>query len=207
MKWGLALALLLLEGGCPLRPPHLGEPVPTLPDGEAERSYQAVLERSSARAELYSGLDTQAFVATTLQSPIFREARARRESAFRNETLTELDARLTREREEAAAFHEFFLGVFIEDSDFDDLDRKNSVWRLAMVTPAGEVLPVSVKRMGRSNPAMRAFYPYMDRFWTAYRVRFPREVAGQATLPPDAKEVMLQVASPLGRANLVVPAP
>lgn len=201
------LAALLagsLAQGCVLRPPTVAEPAPPLPDAAAEREYAQVLERYSARAELYTLFDTRAFMATTLQAWDFREARARRLAAFRSETPTELTARLERERAEAAQAHEFFLGVHVNEARYDELDRKDSIWRIALVTPEGEVLPSSVERVGRSNLPMRALYPYMDLFWTGYRVRFPREVAGKATIPPDAGQVVLQVASTLGRANLLV---
>jgi hypothetical protein len=204
---GALLAGALLAGACVWRPPQVGDPAPAAADAAEERAYQEALERHTARAELYALFDTRAFLATTVQAPAFREARARRLAAFRSETEAELSGRLERERAEAAGAHEFFLGVHVTERRFDELDRKDSVWRVALVTPAGEVLPLSVERVGRATLPMRALYPYMGTFWTAYRVRFPREVAGAPSVPPGAAQVSLQVASPLGSATLQVPAP
>ncbi|MCI0571089.1 MAG: hypothetical protein L0Y66_10065 [Myxococcaceae bacterium] len=203
----LAALTALLCAGCAMRPPTVGEPGPTLPEAEAERVYTQLLNRYSGRAEVYARFDTRAFFATTFQSPTFREARARRLSAFRSETLTELESRLDQERREDAESHEFFLGAHVNAPQFDDLDRKGTVWRIALVTPAGSVLPLGVERIGRANLPMRALYPYMDTFWTAYRVRFPREVAGQPVIPPGTEQVTLQIASPLGQAEMAVSAP
>jgi hypothetical protein len=202
-----AALVALLASSCVMRAPTVGDPAPTLSDLSAEREYMRVLERYSARAEMYHLFDTRAFVAATLLAPTFREAKARRLAAFRSETPSELEARLEQARVEAAQAHEFFVGMHVNEPRYDDLDRANSIWRIALVTPAGEVLPTRVERVGRSSLDMRAIYPYMDPFWVGYRVRFPREVAGQPVVPPGTEQVVLQIASTLGKANLVVAAP
>lgn len=202
---GSWMVLALLVAGCSAGPPRVGAPAPRLDDARAEAAYRDILKRSSDSAELYTLFDTRGFFAATLQTPAFREARARREAAFRSETPEELGARLERERAEAAEAHTWFVGVNVPDLAHQDLDRKGGAWRVAMVTPAGEVLPLDIERVGRSSLELRALYPYLDTFWVGYRVRFPRELEGRPTIPPEAAEVALELAGVPGTTRLVVP--
>ncbi len=74
-----------------------------------------------------------------------------------------------------------------------------------LVTPAGEVEPLSIERIGRANLDMRAMYPYMGVFWVAYRVRFPKVLPdGTPVIPESATHVHLRLASTLGHAELRV---
>lgn len=122
-----------------------------------------------------------------------------RMAAFKKLTVEETEALRTKERAEAELGPEFFLGVHVNEPRFDTLDVKDGLWRVALVTPAGEALAAQVERIGRSNLDLRAFYPYLGTFWTAYRVRFP-----PGTLPADAERVVLRVSSTFARVDLDV---
>lgn len=206
MRAGWALAALL-SVACTPGPPRVGLEPPALANTDQEQAYRAVLRSVTSRSELYDAFDTNAFVAATLQTPEFRAARARREAAFREETAAELEGRLLRERTEAAAAHEWIVGLNVSDPAHQDLDRKGSTWRLAMITPSGTVLPTRIERVGRASLPLRAIYPYLDNFWVAYRVWFPREIDGRQVIPPGSAQVTLQLAGVLGNAELVVQAP
>ncbi|MEN9797503.1 MAG: hypothetical protein RL653_1199 [Pseudomonadota bacterium] len=203
-----AFALAAALPGCALVPPRVGEPPPVLADADAERAYRAVLEASSARAEIYAGLDSRAFVGMTWQSAAFREARTRREAAFGNWPAGALQAALERERAVAGSSEEFLLGVHVEDRRYDDFDRPGSAWRLVLEGPGGvEVMPSSVERVGRVGLPLRALYPYLGEFWVAYRVRFPaRDEAGRAVLQDAGRGFTVKLGSALGQAKLAFPA-
>ncbi|MCY1042953.1 hypothetical protein OV208_16655 [Corallococcus sp. bb12-1] len=201
----LAVVLLGVFGGCANAPPFIGEPAPTLDDPKAESAYLAALDRYSDRKEIYDGFDTRIFAGATLQTPTFRDARVRRRALFQTLPAAKVEALLAEEQAEAAKFHEFFLGVHVNDMRYDDFANRNSIWRLALVTPAGEVTPVEVRRIGRADLNVRAYYPYTTLFWVAYRVRFPRTFTeGQPVIPEGTEQVMLRVASSLGKAELKV---
>ncbi|CAM3620808.1 hypothetical protein G4177_25150 [Corallococcus sp. ZKHCc1 1396] len=202
-----AVVLLGVLGGCANTPPVVGEPAPTLDDPKAEAAYMAVLDRYSDRKEIYDGFDTRIFAGATLQTPAFRDARVRRRALFQSLPPAKVEALLAEEQAEAAKFHEFFMGVHVNDSRYEDFANRNSIWRLALVTPAGEVTPVEIRRIGRSDLNVRAYYPYTSLFWVGYRVRFPRTFAeGQPVIPEGTDQVMLRVASSLGNAELKVKA-
>ena len=199
----VAAVLLGVLGGCANTPPVVGEPAPTLDDPKAEAAYTAVLDRYSGRQEIYDGFDTRIFAGATLQTPAFRDARVRRRALFQTLPAVKVEALLAEEQAEAAKFHEFFLGVHVNDYRYDDFSQRNSIWRIALVTPAGEVTPMEIRRIGRVDLNVRAYYPYTSLFWIGYRVRFPLTFSsGQPVIPEGTDQVLLRVASSLGSAEL-----
>ncbi len=209
MKKHLRVAALLgaLASGCVTTPPTIGEEPPTLKDETAEKAYREVLARYSGRAEIYQGFDTRLFANATFQAPTFREARVRRRAEFQRTPAPRVEELLAEERTEAAQAHTFFLGVHANDPRYDDFDRRNTIWRLALLTQAGEARPTSIRRMGRTNLDQRAIYPYMGTFWVGYRVDFPTTFPdGTPVIPQGTERVTLRVASTLGTADLVMAA-
>jgi hypothetical protein len=206
MKMQLRLgALVMALAGCVSTPPTLGDPAPGIKDERQELGYQQVLEKYTARAELYAGFDTVMFAAATLQTQPFREARVRREASFKALTQDRVQEILTQEFAEAAKTHEFFLGVHVFNYRYEDFDRPASIWNMVMVTPAGELKPVSVERVGRADLEMRSFYPYMGTFWVGYRVRFPAtHPDGRPVITPNMERVVLRMASSLGKVEMRV---
>lgn len=203
----VAVALLGLWAGCVTTPPVVGERAPSLPDEQAEQAYQATVAKYSGRHEIYDGFDTRVFAGVTFQTPAFREARVRRRAAFQALPASRVEQLLAEERAEAARVHEFFLGVHFNDFRYADFDRKYSIWRLALVTPAGEVTPTRVVRVGRADFEMRAYYPYTDTYWVGWRVQFPTTLPdGQPVIPPGTGQVTFRMASSLGKADLVMSA-
>ncbi|MBF5045575.1 hypothetical protein FGE12_24415 [Aggregicoccus sp. 17bor-14] len=204
----LALALLALAA-CAKVPPIVGDPAPTLRDLDAERAYTKVLERYSARGEIYALFDTRAFAGATFQAPAYREARVRRQAAFELLPPEKVQALLANEQAQAAAAHEFFFAAHVNDPRMDDFDKGTgkSVWRLTLLTPAGEVTPIQIRRIGRANLPMRAYYPYAGDFWVGYWLRFPRQFSnGTPVIPEGTGKVTLRVASTLGQLELQVDA-
>ncbi|MFN0064020.1 MAG: hypothetical protein ACKVPX_16045 [Myxococcaceae bacterium] len=192
--------------GCaPLnRPPVVGEAPPRVADGASERAYRETLDRFTAHSQVYATFDTRVFAAATFQAPAFREARARRWGEFRHAPASDVEATLERERAEAKQFHEFFLGAHFNDYRWEDLDKPTSIWRVALVLPEGEVTPVEIERLGRASWELRAYYPYLDSFWHAYRIRFPvNDASGAPLMPEDVKTVKLRLASSVGRAEFL----
>lgn len=200
MRWlALALVLTACKGG----PPTIGDPPPELKDTGAEKAYREVLKKYSAEAQVYSGLDTQLFAGATFQTWPFREARVKRLAQFKEMTRTEVDAILAAEKAEFDQFHVFTFGAWTQEPKFDDFDRKDSIWRMALIAEGVEVLPLEVSRVRRVNLDTRAIYPYMGQFWVEYRAKFPKtRPDGTPVLAPGTREVVLQVASTLGKAEL-----
>ena len=200
-----ALVLALAAAGCAGAPPAIGEPGAELPDPKAEAQYQAALRKVTQHREVYSGIDTQLFTAATYQSADFREARVRRQAAFQTWPEPKLDDAILRERADAAQVHEVVFGVSIVDRRFDDFDSKSSIWRLSLSTDQGEVTPVQIRRVGRANQDLRAYYPYLGDFWTMYTARFPISVGGRPLVGPDTKALIFRMSSTLGQVEMTFP--
>jgi hypothetical protein len=201
-------ALLLAVGasGCAAGPPAIGDPGAQVPDRSAEASYQAALSRVTEHREVYRDIDTQLFTAATYQSVDFREARTRRQAMFQTWPEPKIDAALARERADAAQVHEFVFGVSIVDRRFDDFDSRNSIWRLSLVTDQGEVTPLAIRRVGRANQDLRAYYPYLGDFWTMYTVRFPLTTAtGAPLVGPTTRALLFRMSSTLGQVEMAFP--
>ncbi len=194
----LALILLAATACTSARIPRIGEAGPTVKDPAAEKAYQELFERYSDREAVYDGLDTRVFFAGTSQAPAFVEARAKREAEFKALPQSEADALLKTEMESAATGTEFVVGVHANESKWDDFDKSTSIWRFTLNAGGTDYAPVEVRRIGRSTLNLRGLYPYLDTFWVAYRVRFPKAVASGT--------VQLRVASALGKATMEFPA-
>jgi hypothetical protein len=187
--------------------PRVGEAGPTVPVASAEKEYERTLERYTDHEEIYDLFNTRLFTAITYQSWPFREARVQRLAIFQVQPKELVERNLAAERAAFESFHEFFFGVHAASYRFDDFDRRNSIWRIALVTEAGETTPISVERIGRSDLNLRAIYPYLDEFWVAYRIRFARITpTGAPVIPPGSGRFMLRLASTLGRAEFHFPA-
>jgi hypothetical protein len=187
--------MLLLASCASGRIPRVGEAPPMARDDASEHSYQEILNRFTDHKGIYDGLDTRLFVAATWQSPRFIEARVRRLGEFQEQPESEVNRRVLEEREKFKGRTEFFFGIHANDPKFDDFDRKNTIWRIALVVGDKEIVPTEIKRVGRSTMDMRATYPYMDVFWVAYAVRF------DGVMEPN-QTAKLKVASTLGQAEL-----
>ncbi|MGC4116441.1 MAG: hypothetical protein QM765_18065 [Myxococcales bacterium] len=200
-----ACTLALALGGCPsmMRPPRAGSEAPKLSDREAEKRYQDVLGQWTRRAEIYDGLDSQAFLAATFQPLVFREARVERVAAFGSLPKADAEAMLAQERQKHAAGLDFVLGLYANEKRFDDLANPDSVWKLALATEAGEEAPLSIVKLDAADPNLRALYPYLDAYWTAYQIRFARTFAnGAQVVPATTQGLVLRLSSSVGKAEL-----
>jgi hypothetical protein len=205
-RLGTAAALLLGLGCSGLPPPMVGTPGPDLPDAQANAAYHALLDRYTAKRQIFIGFDTILFGGVTYESPTFREARIRRRDTFQAQSPEQLALDVQTAATEGQDFYEFTLGVYMQNPRFDDLDLQGSIWHVALKTPVGEVSPAQVRRVGKANINTRAYYPYMGDFWTVYRVRFPKAVDSRPLVPADLQSFTLVLASSLGRAEFPLPA-
>src|SRR5262249_8518603 len=70
----------------------------------------------------------------------------------------------------------------------------------------GEVIPLGIRRVGRANQDMRAYYPYLGDFWTMYTVRFPvTTAAGLPLVGPTTRALIFRMSSTLGQIEMTFP--
>jgi hypothetical protein len=192
----LAALLLLLACGCsgPILPK---QPRPTTFEG----AWAEERDRYTRSFQLYDELDDVAFATATYQAPSVREARVNRLAEWKGMQPAEREALLASEREAAASSEEFLLAFFTSDRPANDLASRRGTWRIALLVQAdGEVegLPVKVETV-RTDPTVRALYPYVTDFDQLYRIRFPR-----LTGPRPLAELpfVLRIAGAKGRVEM-----
>ncbi|MBL8917420.1 MAG: hypothetical protein JNJ54_01050 [Myxococcaceae bacterium] len=185
---------VLLLGCANARIPRVsGDPAPIDSDPAIESAYQQTLERYTRSQGIFDYLDTRLFVHATWEATPFVEARVKRFARFRALPAEEERAALEAERQRLKDVTEFHLAVHANDPKMDDFDRRDSMWRLALVVDGKETTPELIERIGRTNTEQRSTYSYMEPFWVGYRVRFPRSSGGPMTL---------KIASSVGKAEL-----
>jgi hypothetical protein len=118
----------------------------------------------------------------TLESRVFREQRVRERSRELGWPPAIELAELDKESRDGERETSFIVAAYTEVPRENDLGDKGSIWRIALVTPTGELAPTAVDHLGRADGNMQALYPYMDRFIRAYRIHFPKVGPGPVTL-------------------------
>jgi hypothetical protein len=111
-----------------------------------------------------------------------RDARVARIAAWKVLSPEETEQLLVAERDAAARYEEFLVFLFTPDFSANDLDSRNSIWRLALVIPGSpDVLPDRIEQI-RADALMKKLHPEIGDFDTVYRVRFLRhqELGGKS---------------------------
>lgn len=194
----LVLACVALAGCTTARIPRVGgDPPPADRDPKVEQAYQVVLDRYTRSMAVYDNLDTNVFFHATWQAPAFVEARMARDASFRAIPAAEAQANLEAEKTRLLDVTEFHLAVHANDYKYEDFNRADSMWRLALEVDGKEVRPISIERLGRTSSPMRSIYSYMEPFWVGYRIRFPKVALS------TGQTFTFRLASALGRADLV----
>ena len=188
----LALLLLLLAG-CRTLP---------FPDPHLEGEYGQTLKKWTRSVPLYAGLGTRAFVRVVYLSPQFVTAQAKMISTMRAEMPDQAAETLAHLRDEYRQ-PAFFAIAYIPDKTANDWNEAGSVWRIALNLGTGEQAPEKIERFERPfNAELRALYPYLDDYSTAYLIRFPPVPSASPQRPMDAfipEEAHLVIASAIGR--------
>ncbi len=113
-------------------------------------------------------------------------------------TDKELADRLAVEAAEAAKYDDFLLAFFTPDRKSNDLDARESVWRLAIRLDDGNEMVTHDATALDMNATVRNLFPFVGPFDTVYRVRF-----NKAPGAPLADRVFtLELASALGKMEL-----
>ncbi len=166
--------------------------------GVNQGEWAAVRNGSTRRALLYDQFQQRAIVTATYLSPAVRQARAARLGEWLDWTQQELAARLKMESDEAARYDDFLIAFFTPDRRANDLDAKDSVWRLALQLDKGDEVVTRDATALDLDANIENLFPYVSHFDTVYRVRF-NKVPGA---PLAERRFTLVIASALGKMEL-----
>jgi hypothetical protein len=161
-------------------------------------AYRAWTRHGKIRDDYEQVLDLYA----TFKAPAWRAARVAR-LADKQGLSPDARQRLQAEQVKAAEEEPYEVQLLVTTHDHreNDLNRgESSIWRLVLIDDRGnEVEPIEIKRDRRPLEVLRAEYPDMGDFATAYIVRFPRTIE---VLRPDATRFSLKMASARGAVSL-----
>ncbi|MBS1119244.1 MAG: hypothetical protein H6Q90_1472 [Deltaproteobacteria bacterium] len=162
--------------------------------------YQRVTSEWTKTTSLHHSYQDVLELAATFKSPEWRTAYAIKDAEARGLSGPAREQRLAQAQADAAGPLEIELLVTTWDRRENDLDRgKKSVWRVRMLDDAGaEIEPLEVIKDKRPMFVLRAEFPALGDFATAYVARFPRPAQ-----PPRA--LRIRVSSERGGVQLEWP--
>ena len=108
------------------------------------------------------------------KSPEFREAATRKLAKDYRWTEDELKTKLWDEDHEAAKGPEFIAMVYTYHKTWNDLDVKDSIWKLRLEGDGKQFEAVSIVKI-KPTPIDTSLYPFVDPWTKAYSVVFPQE--------------------------------
>jgi hypothetical protein len=140
----------------------------------------------------------------TYKSPDFRQAYIAKYAAIYD--LPDHDrSTLTKEQLEASrSTFDFHIAAQTTNDRWNDLDRKNSPWRVTLLDETGtELSPTSIRAVKLPELYESQFFPDRTEFTRSYEISFARPTDGQAFASSGRKQLTLRIAGPMGRIDLV----
>jgi hypothetical protein len=186
-------------------------PVPKRVDfSETRRNYRAqdyaqVLRTWTRHDKVVRDVGTVIEAWATFKSWDFRQAYV--ESYASAYAIPEADREALYNAQLVAArkSYEFHVVVQTTKYQWNDLEKERTAWRVALVDGAGAVVePSAVEPHKLPEPYETQFFPYRTEFSRTYVIRFNKEDADAAGFSgPKSGRIVLRIASPMGRAELV----
>jgi hypothetical protein len=204
MSWSRTVPLLAaLAGlGCASRQ------AVTVDFSEARRAYlpadyEAVYNRWTRHDYVLLDADKALEVWATLKSWDFREAYVVRYAADYALTDADRDTLRKGQLDSLHKYYEFHVTAQSTDLKWNDLEKSNTAWRIALIDATGHELSAEPVKLQRLPDAYeRSFFPSKTAFTKTYSVRF--------IAPADSEfkgvksgALTLRFTSPIGRIELV----
>ena len=108
------------------------------------------------------------------------------------------------QREAAAADYEFQVTAQSANYRWNDLEKKNSPWRVSLLDGLGrELAPEAIKVEKLPDMFEREFFPAKTPFTKTYLLRFARPGTRDEEFSPERSGLItLRIAGPVGHADL-----
>jgi hypothetical protein len=190
-------------------------PKPVIVDfSEAQREYQSrdyseVYRRWTRHAIVRYEIADDALEAwATLKAWDFREAYVEHYAAIYNLSDTDKTALRSAQLESVRDAYEFHVTAQSTNYKWNDLEKRSSAWKVTLVDGAGhELAPESVRLEKLPDPYEIEFFPAKGPFTRSYAIRFVKPAATDGKQPdfvgPRSGSLMLRIASPVGRLELI----
>lgn len=166
--------------------------------------YPTVYRNWTRHARLVQEVGTVIEAWGTYKSSEFRQAYIAKYSSVYD--LPDHDrSTLTKEQLEASrSTFDFHVSAQTTSDRWNDLERKNSPWRVTLLDEAGtELSPTFIRAVKLPELYESEFFPARTEFTRSFEISFARPTDGQAFAATGNKQLILRIAGPMGRIDLV----
>ena len=203
-RLGLLLALGAAAAGCASARPVTVDFSDATKHYRAE-DYAAVYDAWTRHAKLVSDIGTVMEIWATLKSWDFRQAYIAKYAKIYDLPESERESLARAQLDTARAVYEIHLVAQSTNDRWIDLANRNSPWRLTLLDGTGaELAPTTVKQEKLPDAYESVFFPLRTPFSRSYALRFVKpDGAGAAFVGPASGRLILRLASPLGKVEVV----
>jgi hypothetical protein len=166
--------------------------------------YPVVHDAWTRHAKLVQDVGTVMEIWATLKSWDFRQAYVAKYARTYDLPEAEREALAKAQQEAARGSYEIHLVAQSTVDKWNDLERRNSPWRITLLDGTGaELAPASIKVEKLPDIYEAQFFPSRTPFSRTYALRFVRtEGGGDSFVGPDSGRMILRIASPMGRVEV-----
>jgi hypothetical protein len=137
-------------------------------------SFHKALAKENKKASIYDGFQSRAFFKVIYRSTEVRERYVEAIAEMESLTESEREALRKKEMEEDSKYFDFCVVLSTTEFKVNDLDSKNSVWKVFLESPDGtREYPVEIKEI-KADSRVKLLYPGVSRFGKFYHIRFER---------------------------------
>ena len=177
---------------------------------EATRDYRpadylGVYEAWTRHAKLWQEVGTVIEAWATCKSWDFRQAFVAQYAGVYKLSDADRATLLRSQLDSSRANYEFHVAVQTTTDKWNDLERKNTPWRVTLIDADGvELGPTSIQVMKFPELYESQFFPNRTEFTRTYEIVFARPGnGGQPITSAAAGRLVLRIASPMGQIELV----
>lgn len=168
--------------------------------------YEPVLRKWTRTEHLIalSELDDLLTVTATFESYDFRWAYVVRYAQDYRLTVEQRARLLDSALAETHTTHQFYIALYGGSNvRWTDLSRSTSAWIVRLIDDLGnETAPEQIITIRKPGPIERTYYPYTSVWRQAFRLRFPVQAGGRASISTQARWFGLRFAGAQGNQEL-----
>ena len=157
-------------------------------------SYSATFDVLTQERRVHSEFEPVMTAFATYWSKPLRESYVK-EMAIQFRLSAEAEKNLAQEQlSEDESFFVFVLSLATREPSWNDLDKKQSLWRVTLENKDGaaQLDPERIEPVSDTDERARYFYKRMDSFGRTYRIRFHKEIL------KTSPELFLHISGPRG---------
>jgi hypothetical protein len=169
------------------------------------QDYPVVYERWTRHGKVIQDTESAIEVWATYKSRDYREAFVAHYADAYSLDDADRERLLRSQREAAVAGYEFLVTAQSANFRWNDLEKKNSPWRVTLLDASGHgLVPEALKVERLPDLFEREFFPVKTPFTKTYSIRFSRGGGKEADFAGEREGLItLRFAGPLGHADLI----